>query len=175
MYRALSPSAGLRGLSTFAFTGALAVAAHAVAGGGWPAGGAGVLLTVTAAVVGLCALSERAAGTAMLAAVLAGGQLAGHVALAASGHSHGETSTAPTQVMLLTHAVAVVAGAVLVSACERLCQVLSQVARRCVSIARAPVEVRTALAVTPDDQPLQHVLLLAASISHRGPPVGLAL
>jgi hypothetical protein len=157
------------------FTGALAVAAHAVAGGGWPAGGAGVLLAATAAVVGLSALSERASGAPILAVLLAGGQLAGHVALSAAGHSHGQTSTLPIQLMLLTHAVAVVAGAVLVSACERLCQVLSRVARRCVGIARVPVDVRTGPAVTQDGQPLQHVLLLAASISHRGPPVRVRL
>lgn len=111
----------------------------------------------------------------MLAALLACGQLTGHVALAAAGHAHGETSTLPAPLMLLTHAVAVVAGAVLVSACERLCQVLSRAVRRCVGIAQLPVDVRTPRAVTPDGQPLQHVLLLAASISHRGPPARIRL
>ena len=170
MSHLLSPTSGLRGLSACAFTGALAVAAHASAGGGWPVGGAGVLLAATAVVVGLSALSERAAAMPVLAALLAGGQLSGHLALAAAGHSHGQATPLPTEQMLVMHVVAVLVGAVLVSACERLCQLLSQVARRCVHISRVPVSIRTALPVAGDGQPLQHVLLLAASISHRGPP-----
>ena len=168
MSHRISATAGLRALTASALTGALAVAAHGWAGGGWPVGGAGVLLAATAAVVGLSALSERAAATPMLAVLLAGGQLGGHLALAVAGHSH--ASPLPGPLMLSMHLVAVAVGAVLMSACERLCQVLSQVARRCVRISRVPVGTRTALPVTGDGQPLQHVLLLAASISHRGPP-----
>lgn len=169
MSRRTAPAA-FRGLTTTAFTGALAVPAHAVAGGGWPTGGAAVLLAATAAVVGLIAVADQVAATSALLALLAGGQVAAHLSLAAASHTHDENSSVPTALMFCTHAVAVLVGAVLISAAERVCRALSQAARRCLAVARTPICTRTAAAPTTDDQPLQHVLLLAASISHRGPP-----
>ena len=170
-----SPPASLRGLTAAAFTGALAVAAHAVAGGGAPHGGAPVLLAATAAVIGLAAISDRASDIRVLASLLAGGQLVGHMALATAGHSHGETSSWPSLLMLLMHLVAVAVGAVLVSACERLVHALTRVVRQRVAAVRAPVEIRQTAPVIRDCQPLQHILLIAASISHRGPPVCISL
>ncbi|CAN5401856.1 hypothetical protein BH10ACT9_BH10ACT9_23300 [soil metagenome] len=170
----LRSPAAFRALTTSAFTGALAVAAHAVAGGGWPTGGAAVLLASVAAVVGLIASADRAAGTPNLVALLAAGQLAGHLSLAIAGHLHDETSGLPTTLMLLTHAVAVLVGAALVSGCERLGSALSRVVRRCVRLACTPSDGR-ATAVRLDGHPWQHVLLIAASISHRGPPARVRL
>jgi hypothetical protein len=77
--------------------------------------------------------------------------------------------------MLLTHAAAVLVGATLVSACERLGAALSRVLRRCVHLACTPSDIRAATAVRLDGQPWQHVLLLAASISDRGPPARVRL
>lgn len=174
MSRRTAPAA-FRGLTTTAFTGALAVAAHAVAGGGWPTGGAAVLLAATASVVGLIAMADRVAATSVLLALLAGGQVAAHLSLAAASHTHDENSGVPTALMFCTHAVAVFVGAMLTSAAERVCRALCRAARRCLTVARTPVRTRTLAAITTDDQPLQHVLLLAASISHRGPPACVSL
>ena len=101
---------------------------------------------------------------------MAGGQVAAHLSLAAASHTHDENSSVPTALMALLHAGAVLIGAALLSASERLCHALSQVARRCQGSTRAPTGHRPAAPVIVDDQPLQHVLLIAASISHRGPP-----
>ena len=73
------------------------------------------------------------------------------------------------------HLVAIVAGAALIAAVDRLCArgVACGAGRRAnrlpAGAATAPVSA-TACA----DQPLRSALLLAASVSHRGPPVSLA-
>jgi hypothetical protein len=74
--------------------------------------------------------------------------------------------------MVAAHVAAVTCAAALIAAASYLCTAVSRV-------------VRTAAAPTPDavvaapspafgnaDQPLRSALLLAASMSHRGPPVG---
>ncbi|WP_197379184.1 hypothetical protein [Mycolicibacterium mengxianglii] len=166
----VSPVARLRGLTASAFTCALAVAAHALAGGGWPTGGAAALLVVVAVAICLAAVADRAAQKPTLIALLAAGQGAAHAALAC-GHLHGETSTVPWQLMLLAHALAVIAGASLMSAAEGLCCALSRVVRRCVTTVCGAPHVPKTTRAWLEHPPRQHVLLLAASISHRGPPV----
>jgi hypothetical protein len=146
------------------------VAAHAVAGGSGPHGGAAVLLAVTAAVIGVAALTERASDIRILATLLACGQVAGHLALATAGHSAGQTSNSSAPLMLLMHLVAVAAGAALVCASERLLCALTRVIRHFLVTVRAPIEIMPPAPVVRDHQPLQHFLLIAASISHRGPP-----
>ena len=76
--------------------------------------------------------------------------------------------------MLAAHLLAIVAGAVLIAAGDRLWR--ARVARRARCCAhrlpagrRAPILSRVGA-----DQPLRSALLLAASVSHRGPPVSLA-
>jgi len=161
-------------LTATAFTGALAVAAHAFAGGGLPSGGAAALLIVVASTTGLLAATDRASHGPALAAVLAGGQLASHGAMAATSHPHNLIT--PDHIalswflMMLAHTLAVAAGAWLMLLSEWLFRSLCRVLRRCATVP-APVAESTARRyVRPEEQPLQHVLLLAASISHRGPP-----
>lgn len=167
-----NPAARLRGSAAGLLTAALAVAGHSIGSGAPPMGAAVVQLAVLAATVGaLAGTIARAAEAPVLLGLLAAGQLAGHVVLTAVGHSHAATSAPPAAAMWAAHAVAVGAGALLIAACDRLCRALFRAVRAAVRLAAvlpaaAPVVVRGNA-----DQPLRSALLLAASVSHRGPPV----
>jgi hypothetical protein len=167
-------AARLRGTAAGLLTAALAVAAHGAAGSGAPTGAAVVLLALLAATVGgLAATIPRAADVRVLLALLVGGQTAGHVIQSVAGHSHGGAAAAGAA-MLVAHAMAVGAGAILIAAGDRLCRAVSRAVEVAVRVAVAPVACRPAVVTTGADQPLRSALLLAASVSHRGPPVGCA-
>ena len=103
------------------------MAAHGVADSAAPSGTAVVLLAVLAATIGgLAATISRTADVRVLLGLLATGQLVGHLMLSAAGHSHGEPMS-PAPAMLVAHALAVVAGAVLIAAGDRLCRAVSRV------------------------------------------------
>jgi len=169
-----SAAARLRGMAAGLLTAALAVAAHGVAGSGAPTGTAVVLLAVSAATVGgLAATITRTADVRVLLGLLTAGQFVGHLMLSVAGHSHGG-STSPDPAMLVAHGSAVAAGAFLIAAGDRLCRAVSravQVAGRAIA---SPVGGRPMAVTAGADQPLRSALLLAASVSHRGPPVGCA-
>ncbi len=163
-------AARLRGAATGLLTGALAVAAHGAAGGVVPSGAPAALLCLLAASLGAVAgTARRASELPVLLGLLAAGQVIGHVMLAAAGHTHGGSPhTAPA--MLAAHAIALTAGAVLIAGSERLCRALSCALRSCT---RTGLTLPAAAAATPvlsADQPLHSTLLVAVSISHRGPP-----
>lgn len=166
-----TPAALLRGATAGALTATLAVAAHAAAGGAVPSGGAAVLLAVLSAVLGAVAGStERLAETRTLLVLLVAGQVIGHAMLAAAGHSH---AAALQPAMLSAHLLAVLAGAVLIAVADRLCRALSRAVHGCTAV---PVSAPTAPrrpALPRVHQPLQSRLLIAVSISHRGPPAAL--
>ena len=165
-------AARLRGTAAGLLTAALAVAAHAVGSGAAPTGAVVAQLVVLAATVGaLAATLPRAADTRILLGLLAAGQLCGHVILTAVGHSHAATTAPPAAVMLAAHVVAIGAGALLIAASDRLCRAVSRAVRAAVRTVVAPVFVAPASAIGAADQPLRSALLLAASVSHRGPPV----
>jgi hypothetical protein len=163
-------AARLRGTAAGLLTATLAVAAHGAAGGALPQGSAAVLLGVLAATVGgLAATLAHAADARVMVGLLATGQLVGHAMLSAAGHSHGGSGS-PTAAMLLAHATAVVAAAMLIGAADRLCRAVSRVVEVATRVVIAPVPGRSAVVIAAD-QPLRSILLLAASMSHRGPPV----
>jgi hypothetical protein len=170
MAHRLSDPSTLRGLAVGSLTAALALAAHGAAGAVPGSGAAAILLALLATGFGgLASALERADEPAVLVALLAAGQAVGHLMLVAAGHSH---APVPGGAMLAAHALAVVVGALLIAGAERLCRALSTVlddrtARR----TPAPV-VRPIWALTRPDHPLQSRLLVAVSISHRGPPPG---
>jgi hypothetical protein len=170
----MSSSAHVRGTATGAFTGALAIAAHALAGDVLPSAGCAALLLVLAVTAGaLTASWPRTEHTPALLGVLAAGQAVGHLALSTGGHVHTESAASlPTPVMALAHLVAIGVGAVLIRGCERLCAALSSIVRRHTHRDAGAPDAMSRPPRFRADQPLQHVLLLAASISHRGPPVG---
>jgi hypothetical protein len=167
-----NPAARLRGAATGLLTAALAVAAHAVGSGVPPTGAVVAQLAVLAATVGaLAATIGRAADARVLLGLLAVGQLCGHVMLSAVGHSHATTAAPPAAAMLAAHVVAIGAGALLIATSDRLCRVVSRAVRAAVRIVAAPVTGAPVVAIGEADQPLRSALLLAASVSHRGPPV----
>jgi len=171
-FTARNPAARLRGTAAGLLTAALAVAAHSVGSGAAPTGAVVALLAVLAATVGaLAATIDRAADPRVLLGLLAGGQLCGHLILSAVGHSHVAASAPPAVVMLAAHAVAVGSGALLIAASDRLCRAMSRAVRAAVRTIAAPVAVAPVAVVGEADQPLRSTLLLAASVSHRGPPV----
>lgn len=170
----MSSCARVRGTATGAFTGALAIGAHALAGDVLPSAGSAALLVVLAVTAGtLTAGWARTARMPALLGVLAAGQAVGHLALSTGGHVHTESAASlPTPVMALTHLVAIGVGAILIRACERLCSALSSIVRRHIHRYDGAPRATPRAPRFRVDHPLQHVLLLAASISHRGPPVG---
>ena len=167
-----------RGLIVAAFTALLAVTAHGMVSGGFPTGGTAALLVVSAAGIGaMVGASDRAGGRGALLGVLALGQLGGHLVLSSGGHqmpAAGPATGIPAPVMLLAHLAAVALGAILVAACERLYAALSSAIRGYGRVARPESTARPSLAARRSDHPQRRELLIAASISHRGPPVGVA-
>ncbi len=168
--RPASPAALLRGGAAGALTAALTVAAHAVAGGAVPPGAAAVLLALLSAGVGAVAGSAERIDPRALIGLLGAGQLVGHLTLAAAGHSHAD-SLHPA--MLAAHLLALVVGALLIAAAERLCGALAIVARTCTRPQPSPAVAPQRRALPRAYQPLQSRLLIAVSISHRGPPAAL--
>jgi hypothetical protein len=167
-----NPVARLRGTAAGLLTAALAVAAHSVGAGAAPTGAVLGLLAVLAATVGaLGATIVRAADVRVLLGLLAAGQLCGHVVLGTVGHSHAAATTPPAAVMLTAHVLAVATGALLIAASDRLCRAVSRAVRAAVHVVAAPVTDIPVLVVGDADHLLRSSLLLAASMSHRGPPV----
>ena len=156
-------------------TAALAVAAHGTAGGGLPSGSTAILLALLSATLGaLVTTMRRSEDVKALVAILALGQLLGHVLLGAAGHAHHAAASAPRGLMIGAHAVAIAVGAALIAAGGRLCAVVSRVLSSAARRPRPPVAQGTTVVVRSADQPLQSARLLSASLSHRGPPVGFA-
>ena len=172
MTAAPTTAARLRGIAAGLLTAALAVAAHGAADGAMPSGSAVVLLAVLAATVGgLAATVSRTADARVLAGLLATGQVVGHLMLTVAGHSHGaEAAAAPASAMLVAHACAVIAGSILIAVGGRLGQAVARVVEFAVRAVVPPVPARPVIVVDAV-HPLRSALLLAASLSHRGPPV----
>ena len=174
MSRALpNPAARLRGMAAGLLTAALAVAAHGVGSGAPPTGATTAQLAVLAATVGALAGTLRHATDArVLLGLLAAGQLLGHVMLAAVGHTH--AAAPPGIAMLAAHLAAIATGALLIAAGDRLCRAVSRAVKGAARTACPPIVATPVVATGNADQPLRSALLLAASVSHRGPPVSLA-
>ena len=169
MSHRLSDPSTLRGLAVGSLTAALALAAHGAAGAALGSGAAAILLVLLAAGVGaLASTIERAREPAVLVALLAVGQAVSHLMLAAAGHSHGPV---PGGAMLAAHLLAVVLGALLIAGAERLGRALSTVLGEPAARRTPPPVVRPTWELARPDHPLQSRLLVAVSISHRGPPV----
>jgi hypothetical protein len=168
------PATRLRGIAAGLLTAALAVAAHSVGSGAPPTGaGVGQLAVLAATVGALAATLSRAADVRVLLGLLAAGQLCGHVLLSAVGHSHTTAAAPPAAVMVVAHTIAIGTGALLIAASDRLCRAVSRTVRSAVRVVAAPIGVAPVVVVEGADQPLRSALLLATSVSHRGPPVSL--
>jgi hypothetical protein len=170
----VSAAARLRGLGIASVTATLATAAHAAGGGGLPSGAAIAELVVLASALGAIAFTVRA-GAGTVLALLSAGQLLGHLLVGVAGHSHSAQIGPPGAAMLVAHAVAVAIGALLIVVGEHLCAAISRAVRSAKRIAGPLPAAATAVVRRFADQPMRSSLLLAASMSHRGPPVSLAL
>lgn len=175
----MSPApARLRGTAAGLLTAALTLAAHSVGGGALPVGASAIQLLVIAAVVGGLATRtsrntpSRARVAWVMGALLAAGQLVGHGVLAAHGDHHGIAAEAPTWAMVAAHVGATVVGASLISAGDHLCRALSRVLRKTARHGAYPAIAPQSVARPSADQPMRAELLLASSVSHRGPPAG---
>jgi len=157
-------AARVRGAFVGGMSGAVSIAAHALAGGAAPGQASAVLLLAAAAAVGLLAAGTRLP----IVGVLAAGQVVGHGVLSLdAGHVH-----VPGAGMLAAHTAAIVVAALLVRGAEHGCRVgLTAVRRASVPpFAPAPVAV-------PGWTPVAHHprvrrgLLVAAGLGTRGPPL----
>lgn len=164
------PAAPMRGVAVGGFTATLVIAAHGAAGGMLPGGALAAQLAVLSATLGVLATTlTRAHRSVVLWGLLGVGQVLGHLLLATADHSY---SAVPGPPMVLAHAAAVTVGAVLIAGGSRLCTAVSRAIRAAVRCARRLPVATTAVAARSADQPLHSALFLAASVSHRGPPVG---
>ncbi|CCQ14345.1 Hypothetical membrane protein [Rhodococcus sp. AW25M09] len=167
-------AAPLRGGAVGSVTAALAVAAHGMAGGGYPHGSALALLVVVS--IGIGALTAIPRRSTVLLPALMGGQLLAHVALSLtdmsgsmSEHQH---SLLPSAAMIGFHAAASIVAGLLIAAAERLYGPITSVVRAVLAL----------LAPLPDGSAVGRVRFSVAMpsvdgtaldwvISRRGPPV----
>jgi hypothetical protein len=164
-----------RGIATASLTGALAISAHAAAGGGLPSGAGVVLVGLVALTLGALATTMRhAGGQPVLLALLATGQLLGHLLLGSAGHQHGALPGHGTVGMTAAHVAAVFLGAALIAMAGRLGTALSRAVRSMLPPRSAPIPAAPTASFDGGDQPMRSLLLIATSMSHRGPPVRLA-
>jgi hypothetical protein len=166
----------IRGVSLAVTSAALAVAAHAVAGGGLPDPALTALLTVGLAALGI-ALADRRRGIGAVLLVLGAAQLATHVLLSiaeqnmAGGQMSGGQMDTP--LMTGTHAVAVLVTAVLLATADavmfRLAAVFSMLLPTVLVAPPVPAgPVTLTPAATPPHRPMSALLTLASP--RRGPP-----
>ncbi|MBF6453440.1 hypothetical protein [Nocardia cyriacigeorgica] len=148
MYR--RPTSGSpRGFLVGASAGALAVAAHGLAGGAYPSSAELALILIAASVTGLAA-AARPMGWGSVLVWLAAGQAGGHVALTGLyGHEHASPTAAapagellggylPSGPMLLAHFTATAVCAALIPLAERLYRAVSAAVRIVVTAPRTP-------------------------------------
>lgn len=172
-WSAPTADARLRGGAVAALTVLLATAAHGAAAGAVPAGGAiGLLMVLAAGLGAMVTASPRARGPVPLIGLLAAGQLAGHLVLGAgTAHQHpGHPGAMSGALMFGGHVAAVLAGGILVAAAERFAAALSRVVRNCSPNPFHRTENPGTTVLPAAEHPLLRSLLVAASISHRGPP-----
>ncbi|MDV2477728.1 hypothetical protein F8M49_24345 [Rhodococcus zopfii] len=156
----------LRGATAGALTAALAIVAHAAAGGGMPAAPGAVLLVAVAATVGVAAAHLPAVPTV---ALLAAGQAGTHAVLATVPAEHTHLSWT----MLAAHVVAVAGCARLLTVAGRLHAAITRVVRAVLSA--GPVPVDAPVQVGPGGAVRRIVEARPPpSIRRRGPPVAVA-
>lgn len=157
----------------------LAVTAHAVGGGGLPATGLTVVLTVGVAAVGVT-IADRRRSTGTIMAVLGAAQLVTHVLLSLNPmHMAGDTvmmapGRADSPAMLGAHAIAVlVSGVLLAKADAALFLIIAALAMLLPSLLTAPPVPAGPAGARPRTMPQDRstAVLLRRSNARRGPPV----
>ncbi|MGW5453939.1 hypothetical protein [Nocardia sp. NPDC003979] len=164
-------TAGIRGVSVGAASGAVAVLAHGLGGAsGVPASSSLVLLFAACALVGVVAGTfPRGAHAVSTMAVLAVGQYVGHTALSLGpGHSHHGVTVA----MVIAHLVAIPLGALAIRGAEvGLGRAISSVCRLVIALVGVVgVPSRPTVPVPDAERAIVRQLLRRPVISLRGPP-----
>ena len=156
-----------------AIAAGVTVAAHGIAGGGYPGGAALTLLLTACAMTGAAATFIRIRTRLTVAALLGSGQLAGHFILSGlleTGHTH-NGSPFGGWLMLASHATATVLCAILITVAERLYAAVSNTLRTVLrSLAAIPQTPRQAPLASQTSPPLFGAALRGA-LSRRGPPL----
>ena len=151
----------------------MTVAAHGLAGGGYPGGAALTLLLTVCAMVGAAATFVRISTRLVVAALLGFGQFAGHFILSGlleTGHTH-NGSPFGGWLMLASHAAATVLCAILIGGAERLYAAISNTLRTVLrSVAPIPKTPRRAL-LPSQTTPALFRAPLRGALSRRGPPL----
>jgi hypothetical protein len=163
-----------RGIAVGGLSGALSIAAHGAAGGALTLPAA-LLLVLAVSAVGAVAAGPFGDTAQRLCAVLAAGQLAGHVVLSLRPH----LPHAPTQAggsgasFLATHALAVIGCVLLLRVAERLVHAVATSVRAMIAAAAElplPWTAPRVAVVADRATPLASAALLASTLSRRGPP-----
>ncbi|NDZ96633.1 hypothetical protein G3I13_03300 [Streptomyces sp. SID6673] len=162
----------VRGCVIGASSGVTSIVAHAAAGGGLPDSTGLTLLVAVCAGLGWAAsaVSPQRAGVPGLVGMLVGGQLVGHLALAALSHHH---ATLMTPSMATFHMVATVVAVALAIGLEiAVTAALSVVIRTVLTLISIPVDVATSWSVLPviDDR-LRPGRRHVRPVGTRGPPL----
>ncbi|MEU6562771.1 hypothetical protein [Nocardia nova] len=165
------PAMRLRGSCVAAASATVSIAAHALAGGTVSPGSTALMLLLASSCVIGCLAAYSRTGIVRLMGLLTVGQMSGHIALSAGSHCHGALFTTP---MLVAHAVAVVAGAILIRGAETtLLRAVSRIRRavrqlcQILGFTSAPVFASFPEVVAP-----RRRLVAASGTGRRGPPVG---
>jgi hypothetical protein len=157
----------------------LAMAAHALAGGGLPATGLTIVLTLGVAAIGV-AIADRRRSTGTILAVLGAAQLVTHVLLSFNPmHMAGNTMMvnaprADSAGMLGAHAIAVLVSAVLLAKADAAIFLIAAVlAMLLPSLLTAPPVPSAPAGARPRAVPQDRSIsvLLRRSHARRGPPV----
>ena len=166
-------AAPLRGGAVGSVTAALAVAAHGIAGGGYPSGSALALLPVLS--IGIGAMTAVPRRSTLLLPALMVGQLLAHIALSMGGMAdsmHEHHTLLPSTAMMAFHAAASVVAALLIAAAERLYGPITSIIRAVLALltplpdGSAVGRVRFSVAM-----PSVHGIAADWAISRRGPPM----
>ena len=165
-------TAGVRGGAVGALTGAIAVAAHALGGGGAPSSATWTFLIALCCSLGVAAGSVRVRGALPIALWLAVGQAGGHWALSLGLGSDMAPMHHPlTPTMLAAHAAAIAVCAALVSAAEKLYGPITSVLRAPFAEPFTLPLAPRSIAVDRDVEPAALPVVATSTISRRGPPV----
>ena len=163
----------LRGALFAGTAAALAIAAHGLAGGGWPGMST---LAIVAVLVALAAggFTGRRSSALAVAAALAGAQLAMHMILDTASTHHDQSSVADGRTMLAAHAIATLLSAIVLAQADGALSAVWTVARAV--LPRIPVT-----PPVPSPEPVIRCVALPAadmvrrvvlreSCARRGPP-----
>ncbi|SQI33548.1 hypothetical membrane protein [Rhodococcus coprophilus] len=160
--------ARLRGGFAGGTSAAVSIAAHAIAGGGYPGENAITFLLAVVVVVGIAAGGTRLP----VVVLLAGGQVLGHLALSLGDGVAGSHLHVPEPSMLAAHALAIGIAAALVHGAERGCALALSALGRLVPRGWRSTQVRPAATMPVTYRPpVLRPQLATAGPTPRGPPL----